>query len=164
MVQKMPEQIHRVKMRDVPTMLRKKLVVEKRFICNKFSQGSWRSQFAILRELLRLERIRKYGKKSEELNNGQLELLEEEPSVNEFEIEKEARLPAIQKSVAKRRKHQERNPFPAHLARKEEIIVIESKERRCPCCGEERHVIVRWLRMAYYASLKAKALSKFMLI
>jgi transposase len=46
-------------------------------------------EIRMLRELLRLERIRKYGAKSEALNNGQLELLEEEPSVEEAEIEKE---------------------------------------------------------------------------
>ena len=63
-------------------------------------------EIQILRELLRLERIRKYGGKSEALNNGQLELLEEEPSIEADEIEKEAELSQEQKPVAKKREHQ----------------------------------------------------------
>lgn len=93
----------------------------------------------ILKELLRLERIRKYGKKSEVLNDRQLELLGEEPSVETAEIEKEAELPREQKPVSKKREHQGRNPLPAHLPRKEEIITNE--QRKCPCCGEEQQVI-----------------------
>ena len=29
-------------------------------------------------------------------------------------------------------------PLPAHLPRREEIIVVEGEERLCVCCGEER--------------------------
>ncbi len=39
-----------------------------------------------LKELIRLERIKKYGRKSEALSDGQLELLEEKPSVEEAEL------------------------------------------------------------------------------
>ena len=95
----------------------------------------------MLRELLRLERIRKYGAKSEALENGQLELLEEEPSVEEKEIEKEAQLPAAQKSVSQKREHKGRNELPSHLIRKEKVLSVENEQRKCPCCGEERHVI-----------------------
>ncbi len=96
----------------------------------------------LLRDLLRLERIKKYGRKSEALSDGQLELLGEEPSVEETEIEKEAELPEEQKPVAKKqREHAGRNELPAHLPRKEKIISVASEQRKCPCCGEERRVI-----------------------
>lgn len=98
-------------------------------------------EIQILRELLRLERIRKYGAKSEALNDGQLELLEEEPSVEGAEIEKESELPLVQKTVSKKREHEGRNPLPKHLPRKEEIIAVEAEKRKCPCCGKERHTI-----------------------
>jgi transposase len=95
----------------------------------------------LLRELLRLERIRKYGAKSETLNNGQLELLEEEPSVEEAEIEKEAQLPPVQREITKKREHEGRSPLPTHLPRKEEVLTVEAEKRACPCCGRERHRI-----------------------
>ncbi len=96
----------------------------------------------LLRDLLRLERIKKYGKKSEALTDGQLALLGEEPSVEEIEIEKEAGLALEQKAVAKKqREHAGRNELPAHLLRKEKIISVASEQRKCPCCGEERHLI-----------------------
>ena len=94
----------------------------------------------ILRELLRLERIKKYGGKSESLSNDQLELLEKEPSVEEAEVATEAVLSVERKPVVKR-DHAGRNELPAHLPRKEEILPVESEKRACPCCGEERHVI-----------------------
>ena len=43
-----------------------------------------------LKEALRLERIRKYGKQSETLSDLQLELLDREPAVSSEEIETEA--------------------------------------------------------------------------
>jgi transposase len=94
----------------------------------------------ILKELLRLERIKKYGGKSEALSDAQLELLEEEPSVEEAEVATEAALPAERKPVVKR-EHAGRNELPAHLPRKEEILVLEAEKRTCPCCGAERHCI-----------------------
>ena len=42
-----------------------------------------------LKEALRLERIRKYGKQSEKLSDLQLELLDREPAVSRNEIETE---------------------------------------------------------------------------
>jgi transposase len=97
-----------------------------------------KQEIQFLRELLRLERIKKYGGKSESLSDEQLSLLDTEPSVEAAEIEKEAQLPKEQKTVA-RAKHPGRNELPAHLPRKEEIRKVE--ERKCPCCGGERRVI-----------------------
>ena len=42
-------------------------------------------------EMLRLERLKKYGPKSEKLSAGQIELLELEPGVHAQEVEKESR-------------------------------------------------------------------------
>ena len=44
----------------------------------------------LLREMLRLERLRKYGPKSEKLSEEQVELLELEPGVHAQEVEKES--------------------------------------------------------------------------
>lgn len=44
-----------------------------------------------LEEQLRLERIKKYGRSSEKLNDAQLALLEEEPGVSSAEVEAESR-------------------------------------------------------------------------
>ena len=44
-----------------------------------------------LKEELRLERIRKYGKRSERLSDLQLELLGDEPAVSSEEIEAESK-------------------------------------------------------------------------
>ena len=44
----------------------------------------------LLREMLRLERLKKYGPKSEKLSEEQVELLELEPGVHTQEVEKEA--------------------------------------------------------------------------
>jgi len=40
-----------------------------------------------------------------------------------------------------KREHAGRNALPVHLSRKEEIVAVEAQERKCPCCGGERHVI-----------------------
>lgn len=94
----------------------------------------------LLREMLRLERLQKYGAKSEALSDDQLELLEKEPSVEQAEVAAEATQPVEAKSVAKRM-HPGRNELPAHLPRREQIIAVEAGRRQCPCCGEERCVI-----------------------
>lgn len=97
-------------------------------------------EIRILKELLRLERIKKYGRKSERLNEDQLEMLELEPSVEEREIEREAELPEEKKKVAKA-PHPGRNELPGHLPREEKIISVKEEKRKCPCCGKERRII-----------------------
>ena len=94
----------------------------------------------LLREMLRLERLKKYGSKSEKLSDEQVELLELEPGVQEQEVEQESEVSSGRKRLAKR-EHAGRNALPAHLPRREEIITVEGEERLCVCCGKERGCI-----------------------
>jgi transposase len=91
----------------------------------------------LLREMLRLERLKKYGPKSEKLSEEQVELLELEPGVHVQEVEKESGVSSGRKKLLKR-EHAGRNALPDHLPRREEIIAVEGEERLCVCCGEER--------------------------
>lgn len=91
----------------------------------------------LLREMLRLERLKKYGPKSEKLSEEQVELLEFEPGVHVQEVEKESGVSSGRKKLLKR-EHAGRNALPDHLPRREEIITVEGEERLCVCCGEER--------------------------
>ena len=91
----------------------------------------------LLREMLRLERLKKYGPKSEKLSEEQVELLELEPGVHAQEVEKESEVSSGRKRLIKR-EHAGRNALPTHLPRREEILTVEGEERLCVCCGEER--------------------------
>ena len=91
----------------------------------------------LLREMLRLERLKKYGPKSEKLSEEQVELLELEPGVHAQEVEKESAVSSGRKRLIKR-EHAGRNALPEHLPRREEIIAVEGEERLRVCCGEER--------------------------
>ena len=84
-----------------------------------------------------VERLKKYGPKSEKLSAGQIELLELEPGVHAQEVEKESEVSSGRKRLTKR-EHARRNALPEHLPRREEIIAVEGEERLCVCCGEER--------------------------
>lgn len=90
----------------------------------------------LLKAMLRLMRLEKYGSKSEKLSDDQLELLELEPGVNAAEIENEIK---VESNPVKVREHAGRNALPLHLERREEVLT--SSERQCPCCGEARCVI-----------------------
>jgi len=104
-----------------------------------------------LKEALRMERIRKYGKQSEKLSDLQLQLLDLEPAVSSDEIETEVAsgpLPEAEHEkadeVAPRRKskpHPGRNELPAHLERVEEIVACATDECKCGKCGRETQVI-----------------------
>ena len=83
--------------------------------------------------MLRLERLKKYGPKSEKLSAGQIELLELEPGVHAQEVEKESEVSSGRKRLTKR-EHARRNALPEHLPRREEIIAVEGEERLCVCC------------------------------
>src|ERR1039457_1095917 len=86
-----------------------------------------------LKEALRLERIRKYGKQSEKLSDHQLNLLDLEPAVSSEEVAGEVERGPLPDSSASplpgntfaakpsnaRQKHPGRNEFPAHLERVE---------------------------------------------
>ena len=97
---------------------------------------------------LRLLRIKHFGASSEKMSDGQLELMESEPSVEKDEIEKEAALAPEAKEEADRqvkrsRKgiHPGRKPLPAHLPRIERIIACSPGMCHCGQCGGETRVI-----------------------
>jgi transposase len=102
-----------------------------------------------LKEALRLERTRKYGKQSEKLSDLQLELLDLEPAVSSDEIETEianGSLPEQEKAGetetrSKRKPHPGRNELPAHLERIEEIIACAAEQCKCGKCGRKTRVI-----------------------
>jgi len=88
-------------------------------------------------EMLRLERLKKYGPKSEKLSAGQIELLELEPGSTRRRSKRESEVASGRKRLTKR-EHARRNALPEHLPQREEIIAVEGEERLCVCCGEER--------------------------
>jgi transposase len=105
-----------------------------------------------LEEELRLERIRKYGKRSETLSDLQLRLLDLEPGVSSEEVEAEslrkpitaAETPSTtEKDTANKpsRKHPGRQTLPAHLERVVEIVACTPEQCTCGRCGRETTVI-----------------------
>jgi transposase len=108
-----------------------------------------------LKEALRLERIRKYGKQSEKLSDLQLELLAGEPGVSSEEVAGEVErgpLPDASASTlpdntpaatpsSTRHKHPGRNELPSHLERVEKIIACAPEQCACGKCGKEKKVI-----------------------
>jgi transposase len=98
----------------------------------------------LLKAELRLLRIEKYGPKSEQLSDGQLELLEGEPGVGPAEIETEAQRTAGEKQAVEKvrqRQHPGRAELPAHLPRRENLIVCTPEQCRCLQCGQVKDVI-----------------------
>ena len=101
----------------------------------------------LLRELLRLERLKKYGPRSEKLSDLQLQLLGQEPLVTPAEIEHEARLVEADEQAktprvpCPERQHPGRLPFPPHLERRIETIPVPPEECHCPLCQQEKAVI-----------------------
>jgi transposase len=104
----------------------------------------------VLEERLRLQRIAKYGPKSEKLSDAQLELLESEPGVSTAEVEAESQrepLPAAaaaaesQRKPGKARRHPGRQQLPAHLPRVEHVVGCRPDECVCQQCGKQNVVI-----------------------
>jgi transposase len=103
-----------------------------------------------LEERLRLERIAKYGKRSEKLSDLQLELLDLEPGVSSEEVAAESERepitpPASEKTEdepaeKQRRKHPGRQTLPAYLERVERIIPCTPEQCTCGQCGREKPV------------------------
>jgi transposase len=108
-----------------------------------------------LREALRLQRIKMFGKQSEKLSDLQLELLSEEPAVSSEEIagevergplteppadDAQSQTPTAKQQRA-RRNHPGRNELPAHLKRVEKIIACAPEQCTCGQCGNENKVI-----------------------
>ena len=108
-----------------------------------------------LREALRLERIKRFGKQSEKLSDLQLELLVGEPGVSSQEIAGEVErgplpeLPAdntasnssTTRQQSARKNHPGRNELPAHLPRVEKIIACAPEQCICGQCGKQNKVI-----------------------
>jgi transposase len=93
----------------------------------------------LLREMRRLDLLKKYGRAGEKLSDAQLELLEQEPGVSAEEVEAESeRAPLPRK---KRRKHPGRQQLSAHLPRVEQIIACTPEQCVCPKCAKETTVI-----------------------
>jgi transposase len=107
-----------------------------------------------LEERLRLERIARYGNRSEKLSDLQLTLLDLEPGVSSEEVATESERESIatppvqaQGSTEKkpanksRRKHPGRQGLPAHLERVEQIVACTAEQCICGQCGHQTTVI-----------------------
>jgi len=98
-------------------------IFEQAWTENKDARDRLEIEVKLLKEEIRLMRIEKYGPKSEQLSDGQLDLLESEPGVSAGEIESEAdRTEGEKRDVGQTRKrHPGRTELPAHLPRIERI-------------------------------------------
>ncbi len=97
----------------------------------------------VLEEILRLQRIKKYGPGSEKLPSEQLELLELEPGVSHLEVLAESQrepLPA-RAHTPKARPHPGRQELPAELPRVERVVTCPPEQCACPSCGQPTTVI-----------------------
>jgi transposase len=98
-------------------------------------------------EEIRLLNIRFFGPKADKLSSGQIDLLFGEALVTAAEVEKEAGLPEEKKqnllpqAREPRPNHRGRNPLPAHLERREEIIACSPGQCHCNKCGAKLPVI-----------------------
>ena len=102
----------------------------------------------VLEERLRLRRIEKYGAGSEKLSNYQLEMLEQEPGVNQPEVQAESERPVIEGDVMEgagerkaRRSHPGRQSLPADLPRVEKVLACPTEQCVCGQCGRPTTVI-----------------------
>src|ERR1035438_268045 len=104
-----------------------------------------------LEEELRLERIKKYGLRSEKLSHLQLQLLDLEPAVSGDEVQGEIKRGPLPESAEannttdkqrrSRQNHPGRNELPAHLERVDKIIPCAPKQCKCGKCGGNTKVI-----------------------
>src|SRR5664280_1677930 len=104
-----------------------------------------------LEEELRLERMKKYGLRSEKLSDLQLQLLDLEPAVSGDEVQGEIERGPLPESTEgnnttdsqrrSRQNHPGRNELPAHLERVDKIIPCAPKQCTCGKCGGNTKVI-----------------------
>ena len=104
-----------------------------------------------LEEELRLERIKKYGPRSEKLCDVQLQLLDLEPAVSSDEVKGESESGPLPESTEgsstadkqrrSRQNHPGRNELPAHLERIDKIIPCAPEQCTCGKCGGNTKVI-----------------------
>jgi transposase len=119
-------------------------IFEQAWTENKDARDRLEIEVKLLKEEIRLMRIEKYGPKSEQLSNEQLELLESEPGVSAGEIESEADRTGQEEAEMEkvhRRQHPGRRELPAHLPRIERILNCTAEQCRCGTCGAETKVI-----------------------
>jgi transposase len=103
----------------------------------------------VLEERLRLDRIARYGKRSETLSDLQLQLLDLEPGVSSEEVEAESEREPLKESPVQdntssskpRRKHPGRQELPSHLERVEQIVACTPEQCNCGKCGKQTTVI-----------------------
>lgn len=108
----------------------------------------------LLREMLRLLRIKMYGAKADKLSDDQFDFMDEEPGVHREEVAGEAALSEEDKQALKeilkapetqaereKKPHRGRVELPAHLPREETIIASAPEQCRCGQCGAEKIVI-----------------------
>jgi transposase len=104
-----------------------------------------------LEEELRLERIKKYGVRSEKLSDLQFQLLDLEPAVSSDEVQGESESGPLPESTEvnnttdkqrrSRQNHPGRNELPAHLKRVDKIIPCAPEQCTCAKCGGNTKVI-----------------------
>jgi transposase len=101
----------------------------------------------VLEERLRLDRIARYGKRSETLSDLQLQLLDLEPGASSEEVEAESEREPLQpqtpqgKSASElRRRHPGRQELPSHLERVVEIVACTPEQCNCGRCGKQTTV------------------------
>jgi transposase len=104
-----------------------------------------------LEEELRLERIKKYGLRSEKLSHLQLQLLDLEPAVSGAEVQGDIErgpLPesteannATDKQRRSGQNHPGRNELPSHLERVDKMIACAPEQSTCDKCGGATKVI-----------------------
>jgi len=99
----------------------------------------------VLEKRLRLQRIQKYGPASEKLSSAQMELLEAEPGVSNWEVQAESKREPLPEQAAARtkreRKHPGRQSLPAGLPRVERLIACPPEQCQCTHCGQPMEVI-----------------------
>jgi transposase len=93
----------------------------------------------LLEERLRLQRLNKYGARSEKLSNLQLELLEQESGVSQAEVQAEAERekPAARSGSPARGAHPGRQSLPASLPRVERVIPCTPEQCVCIHCQKQ---------------------------
>lgn len=105
--------------------------------------ASMEARLALLEEILRLRRLERYARRSESLDEAQLQLLLQEPSLQKAELIQEAQLAENQPSQAApktaRQPHPGRAPLPESLPR--QTVTLACPQTVCPACQGETRVI-----------------------
>jgi transposase len=105
---------------------------------------AWAEQrIRVLEEILRLQRIKKYGPGSEKLTAEQLALLELEPGVNTAEVQAESERQPLPASAQKEkpRPHPGRQELPSGLRRVERVLACTPQQCTCAACGQPTEII-----------------------